>query len=110
MEGHPGLAYPERTEVGDGESTFDVPDSTVTRPGEATIVVPRKDEIHAIYSPARSGPPHPIRRTECGYVLEDERADEKANISSEIYGLREFEFREFESVDRTTSEIEWTER
>lgn len=53
VEGHLVRADLIRTEVG-GEYAFDVPDSTVTRPGEASIVGPRKNEIHGVHSPVRS--------------------------------------------------------
>jgi hypothetical protein len=54
VDGHLMLSNLERTEVGDGEYTFDVIDSEITNPGEPAVVDPRENEIHAVYSPVRS--------------------------------------------------------
>ncbi|NHN48384.1 hypothetical protein G9464_12375 [Halostella sp. JP-L12] len=91
VEGHLMLANLERTEVGDGEYTFDVVDSEVTRPGEPAVVDPRENEIHAVYSPVRSKSLHVYPSDNWrafGYVPKDDSAD------NDVYERREFQLRD----------------
>ncbi|PSQ11831.1 hypothetical protein BRC93_04085 [Halobacteriales archaeon QS_5_70_15] len=93
VEGHLMLADMERTEVGDNEYTFDVLNSSITRPGESAVVDPRENEIHAVYSPVRSRSLHVYpddHWNAYGYVLSNEKGDD----SADTYERREFELRE----------------
>ncbi len=91
VDGHLTLSNLERTEVGDGEYAFDVVDSEVTEPGEPAVVDPRKNEIHAVYSPVRSRSLHVYPSDNWrafGYVPKDDTPD------NDVYERREFTLRE----------------
>ncbi|PSQ16980.1 hypothetical protein BRD00_09375 [Halobacteriales archaeon QS_8_69_26] len=89
VDGHLVVTDLERTRVGDGKYTFEVIDSQVTRPGEAAVVDPRENEIHAVYSPVRSRSLHVYPDDHWrafGYELVDGDAD--------VYERREFQLRD----------------
>jgi hypothetical protein len=90
VEGHLVLSDMERTQVGDNEYTFEVIDSTTAWPGESAVVDPRKNEIHAVYSPVRSKSLHVYPEDNwkaCGYVVKEEN-------DADIYDRREFQLQE----------------
>lgn len=94
VEGHLVLSTLDRTRVGDNEFTFEVVDSSVAHPGDAAVVDPRENEIHAVYSPVRSKSLHVYPEDNWrayGYVHTDE-AD-----GADLYERREFQLREPEN-------------
>jgi len=93
VEGHLALSELERTQVGENEYTFDVIDTTITRPGESAVVDPRENEIHAVYSPVRSRSLHvyPDDNWKAyGYVLKKDTGES----GTDIYERKEFQLRE----------------
>lgn len=91
VEGELLVADLERTEVADGEYTFDVLESTVTEPGESAVIDPRENEIHSVYSPVRSRSLHVYPEDNWqayGYVLH------KPGNDADTYKRREFELRD----------------
>lgn len=91
VEGELLVADLERTEVADGEYTFDVLESTVTEPGESAVIDPRENEIHSVYSPVRSRSLHVYPEDNWqayGYVLDESEND------ADTYERREFELRD----------------
>jgi hypothetical protein len=91
VEGELLVADLERTEVGDNEYTFDVRESTVTKPGESAVVDPRENEIHSVYSPVRSRSLHVYPEDNWrayGYVRKE------SENSADIYERKEFELRD----------------
>ncbi len=94
VEGHLVLSDMKQTRVGDNEFTFEVIDSTVAQPGESAVVDPRKNEIHAVYSPVRSRSLHVYPEDDWrayGYV------HKKEENNTDIYERREFQLREPEN-------------
>jgi len=91
VEGHLVLSDLERTSLGDDEFAFEVVDSTVARPGESAAIDPRRNEIHAVYSPVRSRSLHVYPEDSWrayGYVHKQQEND------TDIYERREFQLRE----------------
>jgi hypothetical protein len=91
VEGQLLVADLERTEVSEGEYTFDVLDSAITRPGESAVIDPRENEIHSVYSPVRSRSLHVYPEDNWrayGYVYKE------SENNTDIYERREFELRD----------------
>lgn len=89
VDGHLVLTDLDRVEVDDDRYTFEVIDSSVTTPGEAAVVDPRQNEIHAVYSPVRSCSLHVYPSddwTAYGYVRDDA-------YDGDVYERKEFELR-----------------
>lgn len=71
-------------EVNDERYTFEVIDLGITNPGEATVVDPQENEIHAVYSPVRSRSlhVHPSDNWSAfGYVRDEDRPGDRGFAS-----------------------------
>ena len=91
VEGQLLIADLERTQESEGEYTFDVLDSAITRPGESAVIDPRENEIHSVYSPVRSRSLHVYPEDNWrayGYVYKE------SEKNTDIYERREFELRD----------------
>lgn len=89
VDGHLVLTDLKRVDLGEDRYTFEVIDSSVTHPGEAAIIDPRKNEIHAVYSPVRSCSLHVYPSdnwTAFGYVRDPDR-------EGDVYRREEFELK-----------------
>ena len=89
VDGHLVLTDLDRIDLGDDRYTFEVIDSSVTHPGEAAVVDPRRNEIHSVYSPVRSRSLHVYPTdnwTAFGYVRDESR-------EGDVYRREEFELR-----------------
>lgn len=93
VEGQLVLSDLAATTVGENEYTFDVIETTIADPGEAAVVDPRENEIHAVYSPVRSRSLHvyPDDNWESyGYVPKDDPSSDAVDVyERESFQLRE---------------------
>lgn len=93
VEGQLVLTDLASTAVGENEYTFDVIETTTADPGEAAVVDPRENEIHAVYSPVRSRSLHvyPDDNWESyGYVPKDDPTSDAVDV----YERQSFQLRE----------------
>ncbi|WP_435358777.1 hypothetical protein [Haloarchaeobius sp. DFWS5] len=75
----------------DDRYTLSVVDADVTDPGEAAVVDPRENEVHAVYSPVRSRSLHVYPDDECfsyGYVATGETTTD----GDDVYARERFDF------------------
>lgn len=77
---------------GDDRYTMEVVGTETARPGDSAVIDPRKNEVHAVYSPVRSRSLHVYPEDNYhayGYVLDDDTGQER-----DIYRRERFELRD----------------
>jgi len=78
--------------IGEDRYRMEVVGTEITEPGDSAVVDPRKNEVHAVYSPVRSRSLHVYPEDNYhayGYVL-----DETSQQHGDVYRRERFELRE----------------